>query len=103
MRVAVVGAGPKGLYAVEELLARAPRAVVDVWDSRPPGTGAAYATDQPVWLRLNVTSAIVDGFDGVAVHLMTTRNSAVMEKSMPVVSKGSTLPSSAPATQPTTQ
>ncbi|MBB1493605.1 FAD/NAD(P)-binding protein [Propioniciclava sp. MC1595] len=63
MRVAVVGAGPKGLYAVEELLARAPRAVVDVWDSRPPGTGAAYATDQPVWLRLNVTSAIVDGFD----------------------------------------
>ena len=63
MRVAVVGAGPKGLYAVEELLARAPRAVVDVWDSRPPGTGAAYATDQPVWLRLNVTSAIIDGFD----------------------------------------
>lgn len=34
---------------------------------------------------------------------MTTRNSAVIEKSMPVVSKGMTLPSSVPATLPATQ
>lgn len=64
MRVAILGAGPKGLYAAEALLARAPASLhLDVWDPRPPGAGAPYATDQPPWLRLNVTSALVDGFD----------------------------------------
>ncbi|MDO5533622.1 MAG: FAD/NAD(P)-binding protein [Propionibacteriaceae bacterium] len=63
MRVAVIGAGPKALYAVEALLARTPDATIDAWDPRPPGTGAAYDLNQPDWLRLNVTSAIVDGFD----------------------------------------
>ncbi len=65
MRVAVVGAGPKGLYAVESLLRRVPTGLaVVVFDPRAPGEGAAYAFDQPAWLRLNVTSAIVEGFDG---------------------------------------
>ncbi len=34
------------------------------WSALTPArpAPAAYATDQPVWLRLNVTSAIVDGF-----------------------------------------
>lgn len=64
VEIAVVGAGPRGLYAVEELLSRVGDAVlVTVWDPRPPGTGVAYAVDQPAWLRVNVTSALIDGFD----------------------------------------
>jgi diaminopimelate decarboxylase len=62
VRVAVIGAGPKGLFATERLLARrgtGPLEVV-VFDPREPGTGAAYGRAQPDWLRLNVTSAIVD-------------------------------------------
>ncbi len=62
MRVAVIGTGPKGLFAIERLLARSrsePLAVV-AFDPRPPGEGAAYATSQPDWLRLNVNSTIVD-------------------------------------------
>lgn len=64
VRVAVVGAGPKALYAVESLARRArPGLSVDVYDPRPPGEGAAYAIDQPPWLRLNVASSVVEGFD----------------------------------------
>ena len=62
MKVAVIGAGPKGLFAVERLLARrgvGPLEVV-VFDPRAPGEGAAYGREQPDWLRLNVTSAVVD-------------------------------------------
>lgn len=80
MRVAILGAGPKGLFAAERLLAHldAARAGseggaaagfegedgsavrVDVWDPRPPGWGAAYDPGQPACWRLNVSSAIVD-------------------------------------------
>ena len=62
MRVAIIGAGPKGLFAIERLLTRrgsGPLEVV-VFDPRAPGEGAAYGREQPDWLRLNVTSAIVD-------------------------------------------
>ncbi|WP_308291522.1 FAD/NAD(P)-binding protein [Microbacterium sp. G2-8] len=67
LRVAVVGAGPKALYALEELAAAlkhgdaAPRLDVTVIDSiRVPGTGTAYDPDQPHHLRLNVTATILD-------------------------------------------
>ncbi|MGO1225646.1 MAG: FAD/NAD(P)-binding protein [Brachybacterium sp.] len=80
-RLAVVGAGPKALFALEALAAhltadlaagagagavsteRAGAAVVDVTVLDPagtPGTGAAYALDQPPYLRLNVSAGILD-------------------------------------------
>nr|WP_245193127.1 FAD/NAD(P)-binding protein [Kocuria sp. JC486] len=68
-RIAVVGSGPKALFALESLsrrlAARAPedRAVqITVFHDNDdsPGTGTAYSLDQPDFLRLNVTSAIVD-------------------------------------------
>jgi diaminopimelate decarboxylase len=63
VRVAVVGAGPRGLWAAEELLAQAwdhgVRVALDVWDDRPPGAGAGYGPDQPDHWTLNVSSRIV--------------------------------------------
>lgn len=61
MRVAILGAGPRALWAVEALADAAgpARLEVDVFDPRPPGTGAAYDPAQPPWLRLNVRSSIV--------------------------------------------
>jgi diaminopimelate decarboxylase len=71
VKVAVVGAGPRGLWAAEELLAQAwdhgVRVALDVWDDRPPGAGAAHGPDQPDHWTLNVSSRIVSsglgGFD----------------------------------------
>ncbi|WP_193106000.1 FAD/NAD(P)-binding protein [Brachybacterium sp. FME24] len=75
LRLAVVGAGPKALFALEELAARlAERAggadgdpcagsllEVIVVDPGPhPGTGTAYDPFQPPHLRLNVSSTILD-------------------------------------------
>ncbi|MGP9601777.1 FAD/NAD(P)-binding protein [Brachybacterium sp. AOP42-E1-35] len=78
-RLAVVGAGPKALFALEALAAHLTAdlaagtgavstetpgaAIVDVTVLDPaglPGTGAAYALDQPPYLRLNVTAGILD-------------------------------------------
>lgn len=62
MRVAIVGAGPRGLFAIERLWAHLPdaqRVHVTVFDPQPPGVGAAYDPSQPDYLRLNVTSAVV--------------------------------------------
>lgn len=62
MRIAVIGAGPRGLFAVERLWAHLPAGPpveVVVFDPQPPGVGAAYATDQPPHLRLNVNASIV--------------------------------------------
>lgn len=62
MRVAIVGAGPRGLFAVERLWAHAaPGTCLDVvlFDPRDPGVGAAYDPTQPEYLRLNVNSAVV--------------------------------------------
>lgn len=43
MTLAIIGAGPRGLWAAEELLAQARdhgvHVAVDVWDDRPPGAG----------------------------------------------------------------
>lgn len=49
------------------------------------------------------TSAGVWSLPARHCSTMTTRNSAVIEKSMPVVSKGMMLPSSVPVTLPATQ
>ncbi|RRO87545.1 hypothetical protein CXF30_07245 [Corynebacterium bovis] len=61
--VAVVGAGPRGLWAAECLAdeARAHRVpvAVDVVDDAPPGAGAAYGPGQPDHWTLNVDSRIV--------------------------------------------
>ncbi|MEE1650749.1 FAD/NAD(P)-binding protein [Brachybacterium sp. J144] len=72
LRIAVVGAGPKALYALEELTAqlasqagpevavRGGLEVTVIDDVRTPGTGSAYDPRQPHHLRLNVTAAILD-------------------------------------------
>ncbi len=62
MKVAIIGAGPRGLFAIERLWAYLPsarRVRVSVFDPRAPGVGAAYDPSQPDYLRLNVTSAMV--------------------------------------------
>ncbi|ROZ61859.1 amino acid decarboxylase [Kocuria soli] len=67
-RIAVVGSGPKALFALESLSRRLskrtqdePRVQITVFDGNPsPGVGAAYSPEQPEFLRLNVTSEIVD-------------------------------------------
>ncbi|WP_158239467.1 FAD/NAD(P)-binding protein [Brachybacterium sp. UMB0905] len=66
LRLVVIGAGPKALFALEELQARlaagAGRAleVVVVDPGEHPGTGAAYRPDQPAPLRLNVDCRVID-------------------------------------------
>lgn len=69
VRVAVVGAGPKALFALQELDARLPagaRAAVDVFDPAEPG-GAVWDPELPEPLRLNAPAGMVDargsGFD----------------------------------------
>jgi len=68
IRVAIIGAGPKGLFAAERLAVhlavRDAEASITLFDPQPPGWGAAYGTDQPEWLRLNVNAAIVDADGG---------------------------------------
>ncbi|MGO1991326.1 MAG: FAD/NAD(P)-binding protein [Corynebacterium sp.] len=72
LRVAIIGAGPRGLWAAEELLdqarAHGVRVAVDVWDDRAPGAGSAYGTEQPDHWTMNVSSHIVTSalgsFDG---------------------------------------
>lgn len=58
MRVAIVGGGPRGLWAVEEL-ARVASAQnlsceVTIFDPQQLGRGAAYSLDQPAYYLLNV-------------------------------------------------
>jgi diaminopimelate decarboxylase len=63
LRVAVVGAGPKGLFALERLLDHAHRAgaqaVLDVDVFEPhgcPGAGPVYDPAQPEYLRMNLAA-----------------------------------------------
>lgn len=59
-RIAIIGGGPRGLWAVEELINRATRPVdITVFDPYPAGAGAVYRPDQPHCWRLNVASSIV--------------------------------------------
>ncbi|GHC99704.1 FAD/NAD(P)-binding protein [Zhihengliuella salsuginis] len=62
-RIGVVGAGPKALFALQELHARLPdgaRVAVDVFDPAAPGGGAVWDPELPAALRLNAPAAMVD-------------------------------------------
>ena len=67
MRIAIVGFGPKGLYALERLLDHAAalpphaRLEVDLFEPDPnPGAGPNYAPDQPAYLRMNFAADLID-------------------------------------------
>lgn len=65
IRVAVVGGGPKCLFALLALNDRLSRTSrmpvsVDVYDPLPPGSGSVWRMAQPEILRLNVNAALVD-------------------------------------------
>ena len=66
-RVAIVGAGPRGTFALERVLhhlrsAGGTRdAVIDVFDPAPlPGAGAVYDPAQPEFLRMNFAADRID-------------------------------------------
>lgn len=63
MRIAVVGGGPRALWALESVLQAVREGghacAIDVFDPHPDGRGSAYASGQPDYLRLNVNSAII--------------------------------------------
>ncbi|MFJ3032160.1 FAD/NAD(P)-binding protein [Rothia terrae] len=61
--IAIIGAGPRGLWAVEELsrvayLNHLPLNIT-VFDAREPGVGGAYGVDQPEHVRVNVWSPVI--------------------------------------------
>ena len=70
MRIAVVGCGPKGFYALESLCtltgreARPPHFDVTVYEPTGlPGAGAIYDPSQPDFLRMNFASRFIDAWD----------------------------------------
>ena len=67
MRVAIVGFGPKGLFAFERLLdhahalSRPGSLEIDLFEPDPnPGAGPNYAPDQPDYLRMNFAADLID-------------------------------------------
>lgn len=67
LSVAIVGAGPRGLFALERLTTHAARhasrLTVDLYDATPtPGAGPVYAPDQPDYLRMNFTAEHVSAW-----------------------------------------
>ncbi|WP_026910246.1 FAD/NAD(P)-binding protein [Patulibacter minatonensis] len=62
LRVAIVGLGPKGLFALERLLEHAAGPLeVDVFEPhRAPGAGPVYDPHQPSWLLMNNAAEHVD-------------------------------------------
>ena len=67
LRVAILGVGPKGLFALERLLHHAHRAgpaarlQVDLFEPHPaPGAGPVYDPDQPAYLRMNVAASTLN-------------------------------------------
>ena len=67
LRVAIVGLGPRGLFALERLLDRAHRAgprarlEIDLFEPHPvPGAGPIYDPGQPGYLRLNFAADRLD-------------------------------------------
>ncbi len=67
LRVAIVGVGPKGLFALERLLDHAHRVGrsaplhVDLFEPHPvAGAGPVYDPGQPVYLRMNVAAGMLD-------------------------------------------
>lgn len=73
IRIALIGGGPKGLFALqalhERLTAALPaRLAVDVYDPMPPGSGSVWRDEQPELLRLNVNAGIVDASSSINVE-----------------------------------
>ena len=71
VRVAVVGGGPRAVWALERLAAHRRGAALEIdvlTGGSALGAGSAYATDQPDLLRLNVASAAVDAWLPDARH-----------------------------------
>ena len=65
LRVAIVGCGPKGLYALERLVANSEglegRMCVHVYEPHhTPGAGPVYDPEQPEYLRMNFSADLVD-------------------------------------------
>jgi diaminopimelate decarboxylase len=66
VRVAIVGCGPKGLFALERLIAHAAVAngeelAIDVFEPHPvAGAGPVYDPGQPEFLRMNFSAALID-------------------------------------------
>ena len=67
VRIAIVGFGPKGLYALERLLDHAaalpPHTILEVDLFEPgsdPGAGPNYAPGQPAYLRMNYPAELID-------------------------------------------
>ncbi len=65
IRIAIVGMGPKGLFALERVLHHARRTttavLVDVFEPHPfPGAGPVYDPRQPAYLRMNFPSQRID-------------------------------------------
>lgn len=65
VRVAIIGLGPKGLFALERVLHHARAAGttvrVDVFEPHPaPGAGPVYDPSQPAYLRMNFPSSRID-------------------------------------------
>jgi uncharacterized NAD(P)/FAD-binding protein YdhS len=67
MRVAIIGFGPKGLFALERLLdhARAlepgARLEIDLFEPHPsPAAGPVYDPAQPAYLRMNFAAELID-------------------------------------------
>lgn len=76
MRLAIVGLGPKGLYALERLIHHVTRfepvepIVVDLYEPYPvPGAGPVYDPAQPLYLRMN--------FQADQVNVWQQHNAAV--------------------------
>jgi uncharacterized NAD(P)/FAD-binding protein YdhS len=83
LRVAIVGLGPKGMFALERLLDHAghddPAASieVDAFEPHPvPGAGPVYDPGQPAHLRMNFTAGQVDMWwpGGAAVPVSEQRS-----------------------------
>ena len=67
LRLAIVGVGPKGLFALERLLDHARRTgpdtllEIDLFDPHPaPGAGPVYDPAQPAYLRMNLAATHLD-------------------------------------------
>ncbi len=84
MRIAIVGCGPKGLYALESLCtltgreAHPPSFDVTIYEpTGHPGAGAIYDPSQPDFLRMNFASRFIDGWDRTISQAAVNRCSLV--------------------------
>ncbi|CAH1851476.1 FAD/NAD(P)-binding protein [Convivina intestini] len=64
MKIAIIGAGPRGLLIVQQILAQLPKAQVKLFDPFSIG-GQTWQTDQPANLIMNTPAEQVQEFDFV--------------------------------------